>query len=239
MIQSSWNMDLIPEPLIFDFLIRLPVKSLVRFKCINRFWYDLISDPPFIYAHLKRSKAAISNDSCLLLISCSLNDDLSSASTVYFFTVKDYTTAPAVLEYSVRVSFDSYIVLPSCNGLVCFYALTVAESTFATPPPKTQWDFRAQVLQLFARCAADLASIWKLVLTKSSGFPSRLIISLRTPRLIYLPWATIILGGQSSTTQLVSDFWTDNRQSSPLVSFAGLLLTLLLLLLHQHHLPDS
>lgn len=103
-----------PDSLLFEFLIRLPVKSLARFKCINRTWSSLISDPYFVYAHLNRAKTQ--NRFCLSLSFIS-HDNLST--TINFFTINDYGLA--VLDYSVQVCLDSYCVLPSRNGLVCFY----------------------------------------------------------------------------------------------------------------------
>ncbi|KAJ0024988.1 hypothetical protein Pint_08993 [Pistacia integerrima] len=95
---------------------RLPVKSLARFKCIDRSWSSLISDPDFVYAHLKRAKT---ENHCGLLLSFISHDNLST--TINLFTINDY--ALAVLDYSVQVCLDSYCILPSCNGLVCFYGV--------------------------------------------------------------------------------------------------------------------
>ncbi|XP_031261256.1 putative F-box protein At2g02030 [Pistacia vera] len=109
-------MAFIPDSLIFEFLIRLPVKSLARFKCIDRSWSSLISDPDFVYAHLKRAKT---ENHCGLLLSFISHDNLST--TINLFTINDYGLA--VLNYSVQVCLDSYCILPSCNGLVCFYGV--------------------------------------------------------------------------------------------------------------------
>jgi hypothetical protein len=46
----------IPDELVFEILIRLPVKSLVRFKAVSRAWQATISDPFFIRAQLECSK---------------------------------------------------------------------------------------------------------------------------------------------------------------------------------------
>ena len=44
-------------------------------------------------------------------------------SIIHFLTVRADIDELAVVEYSAPVSFDSYQILPSCNGLVCFYGL--------------------------------------------------------------------------------------------------------------------
>ncbi|KAM7528085.1 hypothetical protein LguiB_031495 [Lonicera macranthoides] len=45
---SNSNM---PEDLLIDILARLPVKSLLRFKCVSKYWYALIGSPDFISNH--------------------------------------------------------------------------------------------------------------------------------------------------------------------------------------------
>ncbi|KAK8596725.1 hypothetical protein V6N13_001328 [Hibiscus sabdariffa] len=108
----------IPSPLIFDILIKLPVKSLARFKALNKLCCSFITDPSFINIHLKNCTAKeVDNDPCLI-VSCMEHRNLHS--TIHFLTVRNQH---AVLEYSPPVSFDSYQLLPSCNGLVCFHGL--------------------------------------------------------------------------------------------------------------------
>uniref|UniRef100_K4D590 F-box domain-containing protein n=1 Tax=Solanum lycopersicum TaxID=4081 RepID=K4D590_SOLLC len=45
-----------PEEILVNILTRLPVKSLVRFKCVSKFWITLISDPYFTKKHLNRAR---------------------------------------------------------------------------------------------------------------------------------------------------------------------------------------
>lgn len=106
----------IPKSLVFHFLLRLPVKSLARFQCIDKEWLSLISDPHFIYTHLKRAQTA--NDFRLLL---SFISHGNVSTTIKFITINEYGLAGS--DYSVHINSDSYRVLPSCNGLVCFYGV--------------------------------------------------------------------------------------------------------------------
>ncbi|KAI8027029.1 F-box protein [Camellia lanceoleosa] len=48
---SDYNLSL-PRDIIFDILNHLPVKSLLRFKCICKTFCQLISSPTFISSHL-------------------------------------------------------------------------------------------------------------------------------------------------------------------------------------------
>ncbi|XP_057438933.1 F-box/kelch-repeat protein At3g23880-like [Lotus japonicus] len=43
----------LPQDLITEILLRLPVKSLVRFKAVCKFWRSLISDPHFARTHFE------------------------------------------------------------------------------------------------------------------------------------------------------------------------------------------
>ena len=109
----------IPTPIIFDILIQLPIKSLARFKTLSKLCRSFITDPHFIYTHFKNG-ANKANNLCLIL-SCMEHRNLNSI--IHFLTVRPDIDELAVVEYSAAVSFDSYQVLPSCNGLVCFFGL--------------------------------------------------------------------------------------------------------------------
>ncbi|KAK4715328.1 hypothetical protein R3W88_013666 [Solanum pinnatisectum] len=45
----------IPEEIMSDIFSRLPVDSLMRFKCLSKFYNSLVSDPSFIDIHQSRS----------------------------------------------------------------------------------------------------------------------------------------------------------------------------------------
>ncbi|KAM3339264.1 hypothetical protein P3S68_029133 [Capsicum galapagoense] len=44
------------EEIVVDILSRLPVQSLLRFKCVSKIWMALISEPYFTMKHLKLAK---------------------------------------------------------------------------------------------------------------------------------------------------------------------------------------
>ncbi|XP_014518032.2 F-box/kelch-repeat protein At3g23880 [Vigna radiata var. radiata] len=49
---------ILPWELIIDILLMLPVKSLVRFKCVCKSWLSLLCDPHFAISHFQRLSAS-------------------------------------------------------------------------------------------------------------------------------------------------------------------------------------
>jgi hypothetical protein len=47
----------VPEDLQLDILVRLSVKSLLRFQCVSKSWMSLISSTGFISMHIKRNES--------------------------------------------------------------------------------------------------------------------------------------------------------------------------------------
>ncbi|WMV27615.1 hypothetical protein MTR67_021000 [Solanum verrucosum] len=44
-----------PEDIVNEILLRCPVKSMLRFKCVCKNWYVLIKTPDFVQQHLKKN----------------------------------------------------------------------------------------------------------------------------------------------------------------------------------------
>ena len=51
----------LPEDVLMDVFARLPVKSLLQFKCVCKSWYAIIRDPIFITKHLNHQSALSNN----------------------------------------------------------------------------------------------------------------------------------------------------------------------------------
>ncbi|GAU41608.1 hypothetical protein TSUD_196780 [Trifolium subterraneum] len=56
-MEKKKTLPSLPEELIIQILLILPVKSLVRFKCVCKSWFSLISDPHFANSHFQLSTA--------------------------------------------------------------------------------------------------------------------------------------------------------------------------------------
>ena len=107
----------LPEELILQILLRLPVRSLLQFRCVCKSWKTLISDPQFAKSHLQ----------------CSTEESIMTHQRlVSFVETKPYK----ILSYSVKTLFENpstpiepdsfsmrheYRIIDSCNGLLCLY----------------------------------------------------------------------------------------------------------------------
>ncbi|KAL6141252.1 hypothetical protein ACLB2K_059542 [Fragaria x ananassa] len=58
--------DYFPNDVLIDILVRVPVKSLLRFRCVSRIWNSLISSPAFIITHLNQALLQQTNRKLLL-----------------------------------------------------------------------------------------------------------------------------------------------------------------------------
>ncbi|XP_042477173.1 F-box/kelch-repeat protein At3g23880-like [Macadamia integrifolia] len=107
----------LPEDIMKEILLRLPVKSLLRFRCVSQDWQCLISDSSFITLYQNRN---------------SRKENLSLFITDYytktFYTVEDNSCCklfdmPAFTSTQLNGDIRSLCirnrVVGSCNGLLC------------------------------------------------------------------------------------------------------------------------
>ena len=122
-----------PEEIISEILMRLAMKSLVRFTCVNKAWCSIISSPSFASAHVAHTHNN-STDRCILLlaVSCEALEDANhrrrfttTAITPCFgkqvIDEQDHSTKSFDLHKPLKFSYNSlkhFEVVGSCNGLV-------------------------------------------------------------------------------------------------------------------------
>ncbi|KAI5654282.1 hypothetical protein M9H77_31469 [Catharanthus roseus] len=111
--------NFLPFELNIEILLRLPVKSLSKFKCVSKSWLSFIASPQFIEAHLSASSenGECANHKLIFTILppnaglkvCSLSSVVSEPSTKVF-----------KVNYPMKRRRKSVWVVGYCQGLVCY-----------------------------------------------------------------------------------------------------------------------
>ncbi|KAK9265610.1 hypothetical protein L1049_028594 [Liquidambar formosana] len=97
-----------PHDIVINILSRLPVKSLMRFRCVCKSWHALVSDPNFVDMHLNQTYA---NNKGYVLMS----DDGDNFS----FHCGETFVLHRRLEVPFKIPFERFMVEGYCNGLIC------------------------------------------------------------------------------------------------------------------------
>ncbi|KAG7969566.1 hypothetical protein I3843_07G037000 [Carya illinoinensis] len=100
----------LPENVVEEILLRLPVKSLVRFKCVSKHWRSLISNPQF--AKLQFQRTSVRSQRLLI----SFGSEIRSLDCEAPF--QDSST-PSVIAVPFQKQGRYVRIIGSCNGLVC------------------------------------------------------------------------------------------------------------------------
>ncbi|KAL4595687.1 hypothetical protein ACB092_12G109100 [Castanea dentata] len=108
----------LPDEIVLEILARLPVKSLLRFRCVCQTWYSFITNPNFISTHLlcynNNNNNNHDDDGYVIHMprSPSLSQICTVASDRTFETISEFRI-PFTLQYG-------YLQLGgSCNGILC------------------------------------------------------------------------------------------------------------------------
>ncbi|KAK4432926.1 F-box protein CPR1 [Sesamum alatum] len=111
-LESSTCRLYLPRELLSEVLTRLPVKSLLRFKCVSKLWVDLINCPCFIRSHLDNSKRRGR-------INIKIGRGFSISN--YFHTLHlDLGNGYKAEARNLTLPLDHHgLVAGTCNGLVC------------------------------------------------------------------------------------------------------------------------
>ena len=102
----------LPDETVLEILARLPVKSLLRFRCVCKTWDSFITNPNFISTHL----LCYNHDDDGYVIhmprSNSLRQICTVASDRTFETISEFRI-PFTLQYGYPK------LVGSCNGMLC------------------------------------------------------------------------------------------------------------------------
>ncbi|EOY20363.1 F-box family protein, putative [Theobroma cacao] len=114
----------LPQDIIVNILSRLPVKSLLQFKCVSKPWRSLISDPHFAKLQLTQSQrnGNFSSQRVLLITeppesaACEASGDDDDSKLILKL---EYPTAMKRTPDSDELMDGQVDLGGSCNGLVC------------------------------------------------------------------------------------------------------------------------
>nr|KYP69876.1 F-box/kelch-repeat protein At3g06240 family [Cajanus cajan] len=120
------NTTVLPWEMIIEILLRLPVKSLVRFKCVCKSWFVLLSDPRFATSHFELASARTHT---LILIA-------PSASQIRFIDFNaplhhDFASAVINLSFLPPNTCYKLQIVGSCRG---FLLLNCCQSLWVWNP---------------------------------------------------------------------------------------------------------
>ncbi|KNA13769.1 hypothetical protein SOVF_113930 [Spinacia oleracea] len=117
--ESSLLMGL-SEDLFLEILLRLPLKSLGRFKSVCKSWLSVISNPEFARLHLQSSNLATSNPRSMLTL-----QKHNMVSLFKFKSSTDITKGvdliPLNQQFVDVFLGGSCFIVGSCDGIVCLY----------------------------------------------------------------------------------------------------------------------
>ncbi|KAK9707189.1 hypothetical protein RND81_07G178700 [Saponaria officinalis] len=131
----------IPADLLHDILSRLPTKSLMRFRCVCKSWYSLIThDLEFHKRHLGNFN---SNNNGPRWIGYQIGESCDYSTTKFWLYDESFDSDKIQAyhihrEETVPVEFYFSKIVGSCNGIVCLY-LPVDEETLGILPE--EWGF--------------------------------------------------------------------------------------------------
>jgi len=115
----------IPDELMIEILSRVPVKALMRFRCVSKYWNSFVFDPNLVKLHLQRSP----RDNPILYTLSEYDEFDDDAHFLHrSSTQRLLQNPPSVVgnqEDGVPVfaNYANYDVVGVCNGLVCLSRL--------------------------------------------------------------------------------------------------------------------
>lgn len=114
--------DYIPEDIVADVLLRLPIDSLLRFRCVSKSWRRLIDSSDFVKMHFRAFSVKPKSNQDLKIVALSERGTFSALE----FDPNNCSVASAKqLNYPPNMISNnqgSHVVLQligSCNGLLC------------------------------------------------------------------------------------------------------------------------
>ncbi|CDP17261.1 unnamed protein product [Coffea canephora] len=102
----------VPQDILEEMLSRLPVKPLLRFRCVSKQWKAIIDSPEFIRLHIAQSLETRSHHSVILRHSYLHSADFESLNRTNRAIFEELNHPLKTPDYKTEI-------LGSCNGLLC------------------------------------------------------------------------------------------------------------------------
>ncbi|XP_009799844.1 putative F-box protein At1g32420 isoform X1 [Nicotiana sylvestris] len=107
-----------PREIISNILSRLPVKTLLRFRCVCKPWQKLISKPNFIATHFRHS-SSLPSVPCTSPIFIHTRHFKSFDHVLSLFDPHPESSPVVELDSPFPSYFQDMLVVGCCNGIVC------------------------------------------------------------------------------------------------------------------------
>ncbi|KAL3508926.1 hypothetical protein ACH5RR_028327 [Cinchona calisaya] len=117
-MEISHNMKSFPADILKEILRRLPVKSLIRFRCVCKSWCAFIKSPEFIALHLSSRRHSHADDDTNILIMRFIKDTKKYVLSFHSNKESMDTIAPD-LEVPIFHDYGAAVLLGPSNGIVC------------------------------------------------------------------------------------------------------------------------
>ncbi|KAM7503209.1 hypothetical protein LguiB_002113 [Lonicera macranthoides] len=111
--------DYLPQEVLLEILSRLPVQSLLKFRCVSKSWNSLITSPNFITIHINQSLASDQTNNTHTLFrhyTLTHKKELFSYRSDTDDTFDEYQD----LKCPLKSKYGYYTrIIGTCNGLLC------------------------------------------------------------------------------------------------------------------------
>ncbi|AES87257.1 galactose oxidase [Medicago truncatula] len=115
--KKTTTLPYLPHELIFQILLRLPVKSLTRFKSVRKSWFSLISAPHFANSHFQLTSAK--HAASRIMFISTLSHETRSIDFKAF--LNDDDPASLNITFSLTRSHFPVEIRGSCRGFILLY----------------------------------------------------------------------------------------------------------------------
>ncbi|KAI8566673.1 hypothetical protein RHMOL_Rhmol02G0060200 [Rhododendron molle] len=109
----------LPFEIIIEILLRLPVKSLLRFRCVSKSWCSVISQPKFAKTHLGLASKDTSYAHHRLILTDWMYGVADVKSCSLYSILNEHSDTAVELDCPLTVPDFRLRFWGGCNGLVC------------------------------------------------------------------------------------------------------------------------